>query len=245
MTVVSLRSVSARYPGRSESVLRELDLDVAAGEIVGITGPSGIGKTSVLRVLSGLLPPLGGEVLLDGRPCWVTRRRRVSRGAPRFRVPGAAVVPILQDPVSSLDPRWPVWRSVAESLPSGTPRTRRRLVARNRLDSLGLSHLDLEARPGQLSVGQCQRVALARAVVAQPRLLLADEPTSALDATNAAGVLDALNQGARRGAAVIIVSHHRAALAAVCDRVVVMRNGGVHPDDTGGGRGSGIGVTTG
>lgn len=134
---------------------------------------------------------------------------------------------IFQDATGSLDARWPVWRSVAEPLTArhGANAAQRRRAARDRLGEVGLSHIDPEARPSELSVGQCQRVAIARALVAAPAFLAADEPTSALDAPVAASVLRLLSEIADGGTAVAVVSHDRMLLASFCDRVLTMRDG--------------------
>ncbi len=96
---------------------------------------------------------------------------------------------------------------------------------RERLAEVGLERLDLEARPGELSVGQCQRVAIARALAAEPALIVADEPTSALDASHSMMILRLLAAVAERGVAVIIASHDTPLLNALCPRVLRMRDG--------------------
>jgi peptide/nickel transport system ATP-binding protein len=139
-------------------------------------------------------------------------------------------MPIFQDPLGSLDARWPIWRSVAEPLTA--PHRDRRLsvaqrreIAREHLEAVGLDHVDLDARPRELSVGQCQRVAIARALAAEPRLIIADEPTSALDASVAAAILRLLATTADNGTAMVVVSHDRTLLDVLCDRVLEMREG--------------------
>ncbi|WP_300007707.1 dipeptide/oligopeptide/nickel ABC transporter ATP-binding protein [Pseudonocardia sp.] len=212
--------VSRRY-GRGRGAVTAVaaaSLTVAPGEIVGIHGSSGCGKSTLLRLLAGVERPTSGTVSLAGRPL-----------AGRHPVPGAAM-PILQDPVGSLDPRWPVWRSITEPLtaphrPSRPDRAGRREIARERLETVGLAGLDLDARPGELSRGQCQRVAILRALVAEPAVVLADEPTSALDVSVSAGILHLLAGVAGRGAALVVVSHDLAVLDVLCHRVLVMTGG--------------------
>jgi peptide/nickel transport system ATP-binding protein len=139
-------------------------------------------------------------------------------------------MPIFQDPIGSLDKRWPIWRSLTEPLlaKNGDGRfsiAERRIQARDALSEVGLGHLDIESRPASLSVGQCQRVSIARALVAKPTLILADEPTSALDASVSASVLQMLAGAAERGSAILIVSHDESMLACLCDRVASMKDG--------------------
>ena len=104
-------------------------------------------------------------------------------------------------------------------------RAKRREIARERLAQVGLEQVDLEARPDELSIGQCQRVAIARALAAEPALIVADEPTSALDASVSATILRLLTEAAERGIAIVIVSHDQAMLRALCHRVLRMRDG--------------------
>ncbi|MBW7922641.1 MAG: ATP-binding cassette domain-containing protein [Rubellimicrobium sp.] len=188
----------------------DLSFTLAPGKILGIAGPSGSGKSSLLAVLAGTLAPASGQVLRDGTP-----------RAPR---PGE-VLPLFQDALSSMNPRWPLARIIAEPLTLHRPRPARparaqaaaRVMAR-----LGLDRVAPTARPHMLSSGQAQRVAMARALMARPALVLADEPTSALDPRQKALALAGLTQLAEQGAAVVLVSHDRAMLDAVCHGIVVL-----------------------
>lgn len=199
--------------GRADShAVRSADLALLPGEIVGISGPSGCGKSTLLRLLAGIETPSGGAV---------ERHTSLSR-------PGA-VMPIFQDPVASLDGRWPVWRSISEPLTArGLPRLstqQRQDRARTLLGQLGLADIDMAALPGELSTGQCQRVCVARASIARPRLIVADEPTSALDTLAAAQVLDLLDAAVGDGTAILLVSHDRSLLEGFCHRVLDMDQG--------------------
>lgn len=226
--VLQARQVAKYYDRGSRAVaaVREASLTVRRGEIVGVSGPSGCGKSTLLRLLATIEIPSAGEVLLDGAPA--------SRGGtPRLLSPLARngfVMPIFQDPLGSLDARWPIWRSVTEPLTAPHRDRRlsvaqRRAIAREQLEAVGLTHIDLDARPRELSVGQCQRVAIARALTAEPRLIIADEPTSALDASVAAAILRLLAMTIHNGTAMVVVSHDRPLLNVLCDRVLTMDNG--------------------
>lgn len=221
---LSASGLGKRYGsgGGAVHAVRDVDLTVAPGEIVGIHGASGSGKSTLLRLLAGVECPTTGEVRIAGRAVSAPRRHVE-------RLPGA-VMPVFQDPVGSLDPRWPVWLSVTEPLTaphrSDRPnRATRRALAVDRLATVGLAGLDPDARPGELSRGQCQRVAVLRALIAEPAVVLADEPTSALDVSVAAGILHLLAGAARAGTALVLVSHDIAVLDVLCDRVLAMRHG--------------------
>ncbi|MEM1430371.1 MAG: ATP-binding cassette domain-containing protein [Pseudomonadota bacterium] len=210
--VLRMAGVSALYDkGRLPAVV-DADLEVVAGRIVGVQGPSGCGKSTLLRLAMGIETPTGGTVWRDDA----------------LKRPGA-ILPVFQDPVGSLVPHWPVWRSVAEPLTApGRPRAsaaqRRERVAAA-LARVGLGGIDPEARPSELSVGQCQRVALARATIAAPAMIVADEPTSALDSPSTWRVSKLLRDAAENGTAVLVVSHDSGFLARLADDVVGMEAG--------------------
>lgn len=226
-TIVEARRLSKTY-GRGQSATQAVthaDLTIQSGEIVGICGPSGSGKSTLLGLLGALHAPTGGTLRLDGRLIAAPPGdERPSRPRPGF------AMPVFQDPVGSLDPRWPLWRTITEPLTAAhrSPRphrAERRRIARSKLDEIGLGSVSEDARPAQLSGGQCQRVSILRALTADPRLLLADEPTSALDASVSVSVLHLLAATARAGTAIVVVSHERAMLDSLCDRVLAMTNG--------------------
>ena len=195
--VASLSGVSRSFGGRA--ALSGVDLEVRRGERLGIVGAPGSGKTTLLRLLSGLDRPDVGEVSVAGRAQLV-----------------------FQDPAGSLDPRWRLWRSVAEPLTG--PRRERRKTAERLLARVGLEGRG-DDRPGSLSGGQRQRAAIARALAGEPDLLLADEAVSALDLAVRGQILGLLDEaaGVRRG--LVFVSHDIAAVRALCDTIAVVRGG--------------------
>jgi peptide/nickel transport system ATP-binding protein len=208
--VAELENVTLAYGRRQAAVLREVDLAVRAGEIVGLLGRSGSGKTTLLRALTGQVAPASGRVVLDSRP--------------------GLVMPVFQDSAASLDPRWPIWRTVAEAAAGN-----RRITAADRtpavalLADLGLGDIDPEARPGRLSGGQRQRVAVARAMAGDPRLVVADEPTAALDSSTAAEVARALTALAARGVGLVVASHDERRLRALAHRLLRVEAGRLVP----------------
>lgn len=217
--VLRIEGATIRRGRDAVTVLHDADLTLRAGEIVGISGPSGAGKTSLIAVLSGELTPAQGIVEV---------RTTTGVGPPskiRRRVPGSIGL-IAQDPMATLDPLWTLARSVAEPLrAAGSSRKQahdRALVA---LEAVGLGHLGPDRHPHELSIGQAQRVCVARALAGRPSLLLADEATSALDVTSAAGVVALLRTAADSGTGVILVSHDHRLLDAVSDRRLHLAEG--------------------
>ncbi|MEV0617704.1 ATP-binding cassette domain-containing protein [Nonomuraea sp. NPDC050404] len=219
---IELRSVSKEYTiaGRRTPVIAETDLTVRRGEVVGVVGPSGSGKSTLLRLLSGQERPDSGDVLAEGEPLWRGARQRSPR-VPRR----GWVMPVFQDPVTSLDPRRPLWRTITEPLVlrgERLGRAQRRRRAAAALEQVGLGHIDVTRKPGSLSVGECQRVAIVRAVIANPGLIVADEPTASLDVESAATIASLLRALADEGAAVLVVSHDERRLRSYADRVLRM-----------------------
>lgn len=226
--VLEAKNLQRFYRDNRETVraVARADLCLRRGEIVGIYGDSGSGKSTLTRLLATIEKPtsgqifLGGELASDGESgkVWSVKTRR------------GFVMPIFQDPLSSLDARWAIWRSVTEPLAAKHRRekhtkTERRKIAREILATVGLKEVNLEARPKELSVGQCQRICIARALVAEPALLVADEPTSALDSLIAQTILDLFVKIAEKGTAILIISHDEPMLRLICHRVLQVRDG--------------------
>ena len=227
-SLAELRDVSKSYKlgGKFIHAVRSASLTVRPGEIVGLSGPSGCGKSTLLRLLATLeIPDTGAVYLKDQLATKAGTTTHLSR-----LVRTAYLMPIFQDPVSSLDARWPIWRTIAEPLTAphrGSPPSKeeQRHIAQKLLKQVGLETLDIESRPVELSGGQCQRIAIARILAAQPQLVIADEPTSALDASISASILHLLADFARQHRAIVIVSHDRPMLDSLCHRVLNMQNG--------------------
>lgn len=217
---LDVRQVSKRY-SRQGTVVHAVDdvsFAMCSGEIVGLAGPSGCGKSTLLRLIAGLERPDTGDVLHRGQPVRVLGRRRTD----------GTVATVFQDPAGSLDPRWPIWRSVTEPLTNDNRRDENelRVAAEFAFTRVGLSTLSGHERPAELSGGQCQRVAIARALIAQPRILVADEPTASLDVTTAAGIMRLLRSiVVDTELALVIVSHDRPMLDVLCDRTLPMASG--------------------
>jgi len=213
---------------RANQVLSGVDLGIWPGEIVGLVGETGSGKTTLARTVVGLVSPTRGRVVLDGLPISALRRRALR--AERRR---GHVQLVFQDPLRSLDPDLTVAEIVAEGLKirgeADSDEIRRRVAGA--LAQVGLDATVLERTPGQISGGQRQRVSIARALAVEPRVLICDEPVSALDASSRNHVLRLLRElRDSLGLPIIIISHDLSSLAGIADRVAVLYRGRIVED---------------
>ncbi|MBZ5585267.1 MAG: ABC transporter ATP-binding protein [Acidobacteriia bacterium] len=219
--------ISAGYPGKPLA-LDGVRFTVAAGEILGLIGESGSGKSTIALALLRLLELRGGEVRgsirFGGRDLMSLSRRELRS------VRGKEMAIVLQSPVAALNPALRLETQLREAWRAhrDEPWSEGREHARGLLLRMGLPAEDrfLRRYPRQLSVGQAQRVVIAMAVMHGPRLLIADEPTSALDPGSAGEILE-LFRGLNRefGTAILYVSHDLRSVAALCHTVAVLRHG--------------------
>jgi polar amino acid transport system ATP-binding protein len=224
MSLIEITEVKKRF-GDNE-VLKGINIDIAAGEVIAIIGKSGSGKSTLLRCINGL------ETIDDGS----------------IQVAGAQLLPddlhlkALRLKVGmifqgfNLFPHLTAGRNVmlSQTVVKKTPKAEAEVIARKMLDRVGLAH-KFDAYPDQLSGGQQQRVAIARALAMQPMALLCDEITSALDPELVQEVLAVVRELAAEGMTLLMVTHEMRFAREVCSRVVFMHQGRVHeigPPDT-------------
>lgn len=214
---IALRRVTARYPGQRRPALDKVDLAARPGEIVAITGPSGAGKSSLFEVLRARLTPDSGEVLVDGRPLRELAPEDLGRH-----------VAVVTQHARLFD------RSILENVAYGDERPDPgrvwEVLAHTRLDQLVRAlPQGLESRVGvdgrRLSGGQVRLLTIARALYTRAPVILMDEPTASLDADNERSLCEVIAQ--LRGRRTVLLITHSQTLAAVADRIVAMRLGGV------------------
>jgi oligopeptide/dipeptide ABC transporter ATP-binding protein len=225
--LLELQGVSVRYRGaagrdREFAAVADAGFTIDEGEMLGLVGESGCGKTTLGRAILRLVPLAAGEVRWCGRRIDDLDRRR-------FRALRRELQLVFQDPGSCLDPRMTMAESVAEPLrglmPELTAAGRAERVARQ-LAEVGLSPELAERYPHQLSGGQLQRVVIARALVVNPRFVVCDEPVSALDVSVQGQIVNLLARIRReRGLASLFISHNLAVVARLCARILVMYRG--------------------
>ena len=229
MTVPALmvENVSVSY-GRARA-LREVSLEIAAGDIVGVVGESGCGKSTLVLAILGLLPAnarrTAGRIVLDGIDLTALSPPALNR------LRGDRVAVVFQDAMTALSPVLSIGRQMTDIQyrASASAVTKRRRAA-EMLARMRVSDPELRLRqfPHELSGGMLQRVTIAMAVLTKPALLVADEPTTALDATLEVEIIDLLRELQQEvGCAIMLISHHLGLIAELCRSVSVMYAGQV------------------
>jgi oligopeptide/dipeptide ABC transporter ATP-binding protein len=214
----SLAEAWSNRPRRAVQAAHDVSLRIAAGESFGLVGESGCGKTTLGRLVLGLLPVDDGAIVFEGQ--------NVAHMAPaQRRVLRRRMQMVFQDPYSSLNPRMRVGAALAEPirLHAVVPRDQVQAEVVRLLDRVGLGAATARRYPSELSGGQRQRVGIARALALRPRLLVADEAVSGLDVSVRAQVLNLLDDLRRElGLALLFISHDLGVIEYLCETVAVM-----------------------
>ena len=223
--VLKLSDVTIEYPKRGRqpafTAVKNFNLEIYPGEIVGLVGESGSGKTTVGRASIGLLPVKGGSIEIVGKEIAGANSKQLSDIRQHTGI-------VFQDPASSLNPRLPIGESIGEplflaKLAKGADLARK---VEELLDQVELPRSYRNRYPHELSGGQRQRVGIARALALTPDLLIADEPTSALDVSVQARFLELLQElQGKLNFACLFISHDLAVVDILCHRIAVMQDG--------------------
>ncbi len=230
MSLLQVKNLVVEFPGR-HGTLRALDdisFEIAPGEILGVVGESGAGKSLTGASIIGLLEPPGrvasGQILLQGQ-----RIDNLGHDAMRS-IRGRKIGAIFQDPLTSLNPLYSVGRQLIETirthLPVSEQEAKDRAISLLQDTGIPAAAERIDHYPHQFSGGMRQRVVIALALAAEPQLIVADEPTTALDVSIQAQIITLLKRICKdRGAAVMLITHDMGVIAETCDRVAVMYAG--------------------
>jgi peptide/nickel transport system ATP-binding protein len=232
MSLLQVKNLVVEFPTR-RGTLRALDdisFDIAPGEILGVVGESGAGKSLTGAAIIGLLEPPGriasGQILLEGQ-----RVDNLNHDEMRH-IRGRKIGAIFQDPLTSLNPLYSVGRQLIETiqahLPVSDAEAKERAIDLLKSTGIPAAAERIDHYPHQFSGGMRQRVVIALALAAEPKLIVADEPTTALDVSIQAQIISLLKKLCKeRGAAVMLITHDMGVIAETCDRVAVLYAGRV------------------
>jgi peptide/nickel transport system ATP-binding protein len=228
--LLEVRNLRVEFPSRHGTLLAldDISFSIAPGEILGVVGESGAGKSLTGAAIIGLLEPpgriAGGEVILGGQRIDNLPYEQMRK------IRGRQIGAIFQDPLTSLNPLYTIGRQLVETIRTHLPVTEEQARARaiGLLQQTGIPAAEarIDQYPHQFSGGMRQRVVIALALAAEPKLIVADEPTTALDVSIQAQIISLLKRLCKEhGAAVMLVTHDMGVIAETCDRVAVMYAG--------------------
>lgn len=201
---------------RGNRVLKDVSFTIGEGETVGLYGESGIGKSTVAKLLTGIYRPDGGEILLMGK-------RLVSADTPYDRARGIVIQQVFQQPDAALDPRQRVSDGLTELIryhKLAKNREEERELVAQAADGVGLDSAVLSRLPHQISGGEAQRVCIAKCMLFRPRLLILDEATSMLDVSTQANVIGMVRRRMKESnGSILLISHDRPLVEHLSDRI--------------------------
>jgi peptide/nickel transport system ATP-binding protein len=200
---------------------KNVSFSVAKGEVLGLVGGSGSGKSTIAQLITRQMTPTTGTIEIDGED-WLSFRGEA------LRKKRSDVQLIFQDPLAALDPRMKIGTSMSAPMAyhGVTNPAERAARVKDILAEVGLDPSFTERFPSECSGGQLQRIVVGRALLLKPKLLICDEPTSALDASIKAQIMNLfLDLKTRRGITMVMISHDLRAIRHICDRIAVMRAG--------------------
>jgi len=230
MSLLQVKNLRVEFPTRRGTLvaLDDVSFDIAPGEVLGVVGESGAGKSMTGAAIIGLLEPpgriAGGQVLLEGRRIDNLPYEKMRR------IRGREIGAIFQDPLTTLNPLYTIGRQLVETitthLPVGPGEAREKAIGWLELVGIPAARERIDSYPHEFSGGMRQRVVIALALCAEPKLIVADEPTTALDVSIQAQVIAMLKTLAReKGTAMMLVTHDMGVIAETADRVAVMYAG--------------------
>ncbi len=228
--LLQVKSLRVEFPTRRGTLvaLDDVSFDIAPGEVLGVVGESGAGKSMTGAAIIGLLEPPGrvarGEIVFNGKRIDNLRYEQMRR------IRGKEIGAIFQDPLTTLNPLYTVGRQLVETmtthLPINPAEARKRAIGWLEMVGIPAAAQRIDSYPHEFSGGMRQRVVIALALCAEPRLIVADEPTTALDVSIQAQVIALLKTLAReKGTAMMLVTHDMGVIAETADRVAVMYAG--------------------
>ncbi len=225
---IEVKHVSKRYPSPGKTwfptytdVLQDINFEIYPGEIVGLIGLSGKGKSTLARLLLGIEKPDQGEIITEGEP--LKHWRSTHRGAMSV---------VFQNYADSVNPNWTVQEIILEPFRGTSNEASPAIKARTieLLEKVGLNASYLTRYPFELSGGQCQRVCIARALIANPRFIVFDEAVSSLDVSVQAEIIELLKTLRHEKTSWLFISHDIQAVASLCSRVLFLDQGRIVED---------------
>ena len=216
--MIALQNIDKSFDGKH--ILQNVSLEIPDNQICGVFGKSGIGKSTLAKILCGVCPPDAGRILLDNR-CLVSNDR------PYDRRLGISIQMVYQQPYATLDPHQKIGSGFRELIRYHrfAPKGKEQALTEEILTKVGLEPQILAHLPHQISGGEAQRVAIARCLLFQPRLLILDEATSMLDVSTQANVLGVVRRLMHaNGGSILLISHDEGLVNSICDQIYVFDN---------------------